>query len=119
MMSLCSADQEVCGYILPDGNCGGSVHLVTNIASDPANYFEMDNWSVRHLCITIPDNDLVFWHSHPVSRPIPSKEDIDFIQRTARPHVIIGFRPFPMICLYGFEGKRIVQLEKVKEEKSC
>lgn len=99
---------EVCGFIL-----SGIVYECDNRSDDPENTFQLPKWKVSRLCVSAGDGELIFWHSHPKSRPVPSKGDIDFMERTKRPHVIVGLKPFPIVVLYGWEGKRIVQMEKI------
>lgn len=60
---------EACGLVY-----GESVVWITNRASDPAHYFEMDNEELLDAFTEFGQPDAV-WHSHPDGNPNPSETD--------------------------------------------
>ena len=96
---------EICGYI----NKSGRVYHLPNRAKDQATSFRVDTADIYR---STKEPRFTWFHSHPVSKAWPSNMDIDFMLQTRKPHLIIGLFPVPVVRLYGFEGRRIVEIQK-------
>lgn len=113
-----AAPKEAVGLILcsEPGVYDGPIVDLENVSTTPEETFEVNEEGLDSAVATLSNVlcDLAFWHSHPKSRPLPSKEDIAMMgePREGMAWIIVGLHPVPLIHVYGWEGKRIVLKEK-------
>lgn len=69
------APEEACGYIYKD-----KVYFLENISDTPTNNFQL---SVEDS-LTVNELDCIIWHSHTNGVAMPSKEDMEVQQKTAK-----------------------------------
>ena len=103
------APEEACGLIVRDDPRGEycKVLCLQNTSREPEKRFELSANNVLSARIKYNHN-YVFWHSHPITRPVPSKDDIRLIDLLKVPMIIVSLHPVKQIHGYAFEGKRIV-----------
>lgn len=86
---------EVCGLLVGKFPQVQQVIPITNIASDPQNYFEMDPREFVRAMFTIEQQRLellAIYHSHPRTDPLPSSVDIQQSNYPDAACVIIGLK---------------------------
>jgi [CysO sulfur-carrier protein]-S-L-cysteine hydrolase len=72
--------QEACGLLVGENNTVLSVLPVPNKSDNPGRHFVMDEqalFKALRLIDSRKQSLLAIYHSHPVSDPIPSREDIE------------------------------------------
>ncbi|MBD7967075.1 M67 family metallopeptidase [Paenibacillus gallinarum] len=75
---------EGCGLLLGTSSIDDSVDIhsiipIKNVAADPTHHFELEPKVWVHHLLTSPDLIGLF-HTHPVSAPLPSAEDLQNLQ---------------------------------------
>lgn len=87
---------EACGLITGDGETARAVMPVPNRADDPNRHFFMDESALLKALRQIDARNerlLGIYHSHPVSDPIPSQEDIQAaLQVPNAAHLIVSLK---------------------------
>ena len=113
------APQEVCGFAF-GGSHEGYLEFYTstrvpNISADPTQEFLINGHLFRHAALLAERAHLILalWHSHPVTRPTPSKEDFALIVQLATiPFIIVGVSQ-PVITIYECEDGRAREAERL------
>lgn len=97
VLAYAAADPETeqCGLVY-----GRAVTWITNRASDPTKFFEMDNEELLDQYTEFGHPDAV-WHSHPNGDPNPSKADI----MGAPPGVLYLIAAGGKVYAYDFSGR--------------
>ncbi|WP_454190448.1 Mov34/MPN/PAD-1 family protein [Paenibacillus sp. Marseille-Q7038] len=91
---------EGCGLLLGTSSIDNSVDIhsiisVKNVAAEPNHYFELEPEVWVHHLLTSPDLIGLF-HTHPVSAPLPSAEDLQNLQsygQLMEVYLIAGINP--------------------------
>lgn len=109
---------EAVGYLVRlGGDDFNRVHCIPNMSSSPATTFSMRTSDLYDAMIRYGFNDVILWHSHPRTRPLPSRDDMVMMTQIKSRHLaIVGLHPFPIICLYEMQRERLVQVVKYRRE---
>lgn len=111
------APDEACGYLVRVGEEFDRVLCYSNSSRSPQKNFNIRTTDYFDTMITHGFENVIIWHSHPTTRPNPSRDDLILMQQIkAKQLVIVGLYPIPMICLFEVEGMRVVQKQKIRAE---
>lgn len=112
------APEETVGYLVRgEDDRFSRVHCIPNMSKLPERNFQIRMNDLVDAQIRYGFEDVIVWHSHPASRPNPSRDDV-FMMRQAKLNLmaIVGLHPFPIICVFRMENGRAVQIEKYRQE---
>ncbi|MCK4709822.1 MAG: M67 family metallopeptidase [Gammaproteobacteria bacterium] len=98
--------QEICGLISKKADGQMVLLPVSNIATEPSHFFEMDPAETIQAMKTIRDEKselFAIYHSHPDSPAYPSKTDIEKAGYPEALYLIISLNTKGVIELKGFK----------------
>lgn len=109
-LSRAARPSEACGYlILPD-----QVRALTNLSPTPAESFEHDWEPIQFMASLHGREKLVLWHSHPRTRAVWSLADLQIMQWTKLPMLIVSLKATaPLIRVYVWNERCAGPMEVV------
>ena len=99
-------EQEVCGLISQNTSQQMTLIPITNVATEPEKFFEMDPSGTIKAIKSIRDNEselFAIFHSHPHSPAYPSKTDIEQAGYPESLYLIVSLNTKGVLELKGFK----------------
>lgn len=118
---------EGCGLLLGTSSINDSVDIysiipVKNVAAEPNHHFELEPEVWVHHLLTSPELIGLF-HTHPVSAPIPSAEDLQNLQsygQLMEVYLIAGINPkAQLIELKAYEVVKLDHVYNLRPATLC
>ena len=110
-----AAPYEACGLIAGRGHTARWIIPIANIASEPQQYYEMDQRAFVEAMFAIQRRSLKLigiYHSHPKDAPIPSKTDIRQAHYPEVEYLIISLRgETPCLAAWRVHDHEVESLE--------
>lgn len=97
--------EEACGLVVQEAT-GQQVYALPNLHPDPTSAFLFDTGVYLGLVgdALTHGRPALLWHSHPTTRPVPSREDQELLRLLRLPFLIVGVR-VPVAYLYCLDGE--------------
>lgn len=106
------APHEACGLVMQEGSAQ-QVYALPNLHADALHHFQFDTSVYLGLVGDALTHGwtALLWHSHPTTRPVPSREDQDLMKLLRLPFLIVGVR-VPVAYLYCLDRESVRECAK-------
>jgi proteasome lid subunit RPN8/RPN11 len=113
--ALSEAPQEACGVIGGVGERAERIVPLSNVASDPNRFYQLDNGALDQAVRSFRADGLsliAIYHSHPRGEPIPSPNDVEAAPHLAVIHLIVGLKhPEPRLAAWSIQTAQVQRVE--------
>jgi proteasome lid subunit RPN8/RPN11 len=107
--------REVCGIIVGNSEQAQRVIAMTNVASDPLHFYQLDNEALEREVRQVRADDLSLigiYHSHPRGEPIPSPTDVAQAPPLAAAHLLVGLRhQQPRLAAWAIQNHQVERVD--------